>query len=156
MYKLSFSGSYYTSTVEHSAEAYTFVLSICPLNNELKQSTSQTNPIVRRMSQMVSHTKPQVAAPTSQSTHVMVSPQASDSITPMEVDLQKSRPKTWKCYNCQKIGHLTNNCTEPRKQHTQNNFLEKDISDIIVKAIATTLDDWEKQKEVKADVKADF
>ena len=49
-----------------------------------------------------------------------------------------------------------NNCLEPRKQHTWNNFLEKDILDIITKAIATALDDWEKQKEVKADAKADF
>ena len=35
-------------------------------------------------------------------------------------------------------------------------LLEKDISDIIAKAIATALDDLEKQKEVKADVKTDF
>ena len=49
-----------------------------------------------------------------------------------------------------------NNCPEPCKQHTQNKFLEKDISDIITSAIATALDDWEKQKEVKADVKTDF
>ena len=28
--------------------------------------------------------------------------------------------------------------------------------DIITKAIATALDDWEKQKEAKADVKTDF
>ena len=35
-------------------------------------------------------------------------------------------------------------------------FSEKDISDIIAKAIATALDDWEKQKEAKVDVKTDF
>ena len=49
-----------------------------------------------------------------------------------------------------------NNCLEPHKQWAQNDVLEKDISDIIAKAIATTLNDWEKQKEVKADVKMDF
>ena len=49
-----------------------------------------------------------------------------------------------------------NNCPEPCKQQTQNDFSEKDISDIITKAIATTLNDWEKQKEVKMDVKMDF
>ena len=49
-----------------------------------------------------------------------------------------------------------NNCPEPCKQQAQKDFLEKDISDIIAKAIATALNDWEKQKEVKVDVKTDF
>ena len=49
-----------------------------------------------------------------------------------------------------------NNCPEPHKQRAQNNFSEKDISDIIAKAIATALNDWEKQKEAKADIKMDF
>ena len=122
---------------------------------ELKWSTGQANLIVRRMSQMVSLTKPQATAATSQSTHVTASPQASDSATPMDVNLQKVRPETWKCYNCQKIGHLMNNCLEPHKQRAQNNFSEKDIS-VITKAIATALNDREKQKEAKMDVKTDF
>ena len=105
---------------------------------------------------MVGQAKPQAATTTSQSTHVMVSSQASDSATPMDVDLQKAQPKTQKCYNCQKIRHLTNNCLEPHKQRARNDFSEKDISDIIAKAIATTLDDQEKQKEVKMDIKTDF
>ena len=74
----------------------------------------------------------------------------------MDVDLQKARSETQKCYNCQKIGHLANNCPEPCKQWARNDFSEKDISDIITKAIATALDDREKQKEVKVDVKTDF
>ena len=49
-----------------------------------------------------------------------------------------------------------NNFPEPRKQWAQNDFLEKDISDIIAKAIAAALNDWEKQKEAKADIKMDF
>ena len=121
---------------------------------ELKQSTGQTNLSVGRMSQTVGQAKPQAATTTSQSTHIMVSPQASDSTTPMDVDLQKAQHETQKCYNCQKIGCLVNICPEPRKQWARNNFSEKDNSDIIAKAIATTLD--EKQKEVKADVKMDF
>ena len=105
---------------------------------------------------MSSHAKPQAAATASLSAHVTASPQASDPVTPMDVNLHKARPETRKCYNCQKIGHLTNNCPEPHKQQAQNDFLEKDILDIITKAIATALDDREKQKEVKADVKTDF
>ena len=105
---------------------------------------------------MVDQAKPQAATTASQSTHVTVSPQASDSATPMDVDLQKARPETWKCYNCQKIRCLANNCPEPCKQWARNDFLEKDILDIIAKAIATTLDDQEKQKEAKMDVKTDF
>ena len=123
---------------------------------ELKRSTSQTNPSVGRTSQTVGQAKPPAATTASQSTHVTVSPQASDSATPMDVDLQKARPETWKCYNCQKIGDLVNNCPEPRKQRFRNDFSEKDILDIIAKAIATALDDWEKQKGAKADVKTDF
>ena len=45
-----------------------------------------------------------------------------------------------------------NNCPEPHKQQARNKFLEMDISAIIAKAIATTLNDREKQKEAKADV----
>ena len=105
---------------------------------------------------MVGQAKPQAAATASQSTHVTASPQASDSATPMDVNLQKAQPKTWKCYNCQKIRRLMNNCPEPCKQWAQNDFSEKDISDIITKAIATALDDREKQKEAKVNVNMDF
>ena len=57
---------------------------------ELKWSTSQANPIVRCTSQTVSLTKPQATATASQSTHVTASPQALDSATPMDIDLQKA------------------------------------------------------------------
>ena len=123
---------------------------------ELKRSTGQTNPGVRHTSQMVGQAKPQAATTASQFTHITVSPQASDSATPMDVDLQKAWPETQRCYNCQKIGHLANNCPEPCKQQAWNDFSEKDILDIITKAIATALNDWEKQKEVKMEIKTDF
>ena len=57
---------------------------------ELKRSTSQTNPSVGHMSHTVSQAKPQAATTTSQSTHITVNPQASDSTTPMDVNLQKA------------------------------------------------------------------
>ena len=123
---------------------------------ELKHSTGQTNLAIRHMSQAASHTKPQVAATTDQSTHIMVNPQTLDSTTSMDVDLQKSRPETHKCYNCQKIRHLTHNCPEPCKQCAWNNISEVDISDLIAKAINTTLNAQEKREEAKEEAKVDF
>ena len=108
------------------------------------------------MSQAASYTKPQVATTTGQSTHITVNPQISDSITPMDVDLQKSRPETRKCYNCQKIGHLTHNCPVPHKQCAQNDISEVDISDLVAKAINATLNTREKRGEAKAEAKVDF
>ena len=57
---------------------------------KLKQSTDQANLSVRCMSQTVGQAKPQAATTASQSTHVTPSPQASDSTTPMDVNLQKA------------------------------------------------------------------
>ena len=57
---------------------------------ELKRSTSQTNPSVGHVSQTVGQAKPQATTTASQSTHATVSPQASDSTTPIDVDLQKA------------------------------------------------------------------
>ena len=79
----------------------------------------------------------------------MASLQASNSITPMDVNLQKSWPETCKCYNCQNIGHLMNNCLEPCKKHAQNNFSEVDILDLVAKAINTTLNAGEQKGEAK-------
>ena len=106
---------------------------------ELKCSTGQTNPTTGCTSQATGW-PPQVTATTSQSTHITVNPQTSDSITPVDVDLQKSQLETRKCYNCQKIGHLTNNCLEPHRQCAQNDISDVDISDLVAKAVNATLD----------------
>ena len=107
---------------------------------ELKCSTGQSNLAIGCMSQAASHTNPQVATTTSQSTHIMVNPHTLDSITPMDIDLQKSQLETCKCYNCQKIGHLAHNCLEPHKQCTWNDISEVDILDLVAKAMNAALD----------------
>ena len=122
---------------------------------ELKCSTGQMNPAAGHTSQVTSW-PPQVTAATSQSTHVTVNPQTLDSITPMDVDLQKSQLETHKCYNCQKIGHLAHNCPEPHRQHTWNNISEVDISDLVTKAVNATLDAQETKGKAKEEAKADF
>ena len=122
---------------------------------ELKRSTGQMNPTTRRTSQ-VTGWLPQVAAAAGQSTQVTVNPQTSDSITPMDVDLQKARPETRKCYNCQKIGHLTHNCPEPRRQRARNDISEVDILDLVAKAVNATLNTRETKGKAKEEAKADF
>ena len=57
---------------------------------ELKRSTGRTDLSVGCTSQTVGQAKPQATTIASQSTHVTVNPQASDSATPMDVNLQKA------------------------------------------------------------------
>ena len=74
----------------------------------------------------------------------------------MDVDLQKVRPETCKCYNCQKIGHLAHNCLEPRRQRARNDISEVDISDLVAKAVNAALDARETKGKVKEEAKTDF
>ena len=122
---------------------------------ELKHSTGQMNPATGCTSQVTGWPS-QVTTATGQSTQVMVNPQTLDSITPMNVDLQKSQPETHKCYNCQKIGHLAHNCPEPHRQCAHNDFSEVDISDLVAKAVNTALNTQETKGKAKEEAKADF
>ena len=112
---------------------------------------------------MAGHIKPQVAAPTNQSIHIIATPQLSDTTTLMDVNLQKLWSKTHMCYNCQKVRQftmITLNCLEPCKQHTWKDISKTDISYLVAKAINITLNTQEKggggKEEAKTDAKMDF
>ena len=65
-------------------------------------------------------------------------------------------PKLRSATTARRLDILQTISWSPASSGPETTFLEKDISDIIAKAIATTLDDQEKQKKAKVDVKADF
>ena len=59
-------------------------------------------------------------------------------------------------YNCQKIGHLANNCLEPHRQRARNDISEVDISDLVAKTVNTALNARETKGKAKEEAKADF
>jgi hypothetical protein len=67
-------------------------------------------------------------------------PMLPDAPTPMEIDTNRRRIETRKCYNCGKYGHISPQCTEPRKQRIRTNLTETDIAEMISKSVAAALD----------------
>ena len=94
---------------------------------ELKWSTGQINLIVRRTSQTVGQAKPQATATTSQSAHVTASPQASDSTTPMDVDLQKAWPETqkWSATTARRSDTLWTTARNPISSRPETTFWKR-------------------------------
>ena len=75
----------------------------------------------------------------------------------MDIGQHKPHFETRTCYNCNKLGHISPNCLEPRKQHVRGAVAEVDIQDLVAKAVSTALDVWNKAKaETKEGEKGDF
>ena len=78
---------------------------------ELRQSTGQSNASTGQthLSTTTTTSRPTPAA--------VLSPQTLDTSSPMDIDQNKPHAETCTCYNCQKLGHISPNCPEPRKHH---------------------------------------
>ena len=118
---------------------------------ELKQSTGWMNPLATHTNLPVTNTMSWPAPA------VISSPQTTDTPTPMDIGQHRPYIETCTCYNCNKPGHISPNCPEPRKQHMCRAITEVDIQDLIAKAVSATLDVWDKvEAETKEGVKGDF
>src|SRR6266481_1550795 len=114
---------------------------------ELKCSTAQPNPLGGHSSQSTGRTNTSATASTSQSPQVIMSPQTSDTSAPMDISQHRPRVETRTCYNCNKPGHISPNCPEPRKQCVQNTGAELDVQCLVAKAVTAALDVRDKAKE---------
>src|SRR5260370_36654705 len=58
------------------------------------------------------------------STHSPMPPAPSSKLAadpqPMDLDQTKSKNPPWTCYNCNKPGHITQNCLEPHTHQVHN------------------------------------
>src|SRR6266446_3129664 len=79
------------------------------------------NPATSAMTPMHSSTPPP-SAPSS--THSPMPPAPSSKLAvdlqPMDLDHMKSKNPPWTCYNCNKLGHIAQNCPEPHVHRVHN------------------------------------
>src|SRR6266481_3947029 len=97
---------------------------------ELKHSTTQPTPSGGHSSQSTSRLNPSASASASQSPQVITSPHTLDTSAPMDIGQHKAQVETRTCYNCNKPGHISPNCSEPQKQCVRNASTEVDIQDL--------------------------
>ena len=103
---------------------------------ELKHFITQPTPSGGCSSQSTGHMNPSATASASQSPQVIMSPQTSDTSAPMDIGQHKPQVETHTCYNCNKPGHISPNCPEPRKQHIWNTGTEVNIQELVTKPVS--------------------
>src|SRR5258708_8909230 len=107
--------------VEWKAKASILDNQLRQFNATHPQMTMAKNPTTSAMTPMHSTALP--PSPLS-STHSPIPPAPSSKPAvdpqPMDLDHTKSKNPPWTCYNCNKLGHIAQNCLEPRTHRVRN------------------------------------
>jgi len=68
----------------------------------------------------------------------------------MDIDQNKCRPETHRCYNCNLKGHLSQHCLKPQKQQLQSTELtEIDLKSLVAKVVVAVMDGQEVKKKAE-------
>src|SRR5258706_15307183 len=83
-------------------------------NATCPQMMTSKNPTTSAMTPTCSATLPP-SAPSSTHSPMPLAPSSKSAadLQPMDLDHTKSKNPPWTCYNCNKLGHITQNCLEP-------------------------------------------
>src|SRR5260221_13825882 len=83
--------------------------------------TMSKNPATSAMTPMHSATLPP-SAPSSPPSPMPPAPSSKSAadLQPMDLDHTKSKNPPWTCYNCNKLGHIAQNCPEPHTHQVHN------------------------------------
>jgi Retrotransposon gag protein/Zinc knuckle len=101
----------------------------------LEVRRAQTPHPSTRSTQTRTHT-----APNPPSLSAAVAPTPSEGVTPMDIDSSRRRTETRTCYNCNKRGHISTHCPEPRKERVRANYSEANLAEMISKSVTAALD----------------
>lgn len=69
----------------------------------------------------------------------VIIPPSAEGATPMDIDSSSRRTETRTCYNCNKRGHISTHCPEPRKERVRANISEASLAEMISESVAAAL-----------------